>query len=528
MSSQGSGSESGVGAGPIGIQGGRRRSFLDAGGPNSVSNFASSYARTQRYWGHSLGENSLEDDSVSPGTSPVVGGETSRIDETLEYSPLQLEPRDARGLDHLESYQFPGNDRGATETASLLPRAGSFASVSTAAPFEGSTVPQTIFNSVNTMIGIGMFSLPLGFKLAGWGFGCLILLSCAVATNYTAKLLGRALRRHQELMSYSDIAQRSFGASVTVLVSLVFTADLIGATTSLVLLFGVSFAIVFPSAGANVFKAAIVAITFCSSFVPLSVLSVSSLVGVLCSCGVLAVTVYCGLVTGAAGGGSILHPAETYFWPRHYSNLLVSLGVFMAPWGGHVVFPELYRDMRHPAKYDKCANITFLFACGMDLSIGAIGFLMFGPDCRDSFAKNLMIQQNFPRWISPAICVLMAALALFKTPLLVRPVFSVLEKACGLNAKGDERFGASRVALRLAYCVFLFGISVVFTSFGAIMAFLGSAICFTICVVLPLAFYLKLFREELGAVAKASLAVAIAVGSAGAIAGTYGAITIKI
>jgi vesicular inhibitory amino acid transporter len=294
------------------------------------------------------------------------------------------------------------------------------------------------------------------------------------------------------------------------------------------LLFGDSFAIVFPLAGANVFKAAIVAITFCLSFVPLSVLSVSSLVGVLCSCGVLAVTVYCGLVTGAAGGGSILHPAETYFWPRHYSNLLVSLGVFMAPWGGHVVFPELYRDMRHPAKYDKCANITFLFACGMDLLIGAIGFLMFGPDCRDSFAKNLMIQQNFPRWISPAICVLMAALALFKTPLLVRPVFLVLEKACGLNAKGDERFGASRVALRLAYCVFLFGILVVFTSFGAIMAFLGSAICFTICVVLPLAFYLKLFREELGAVAKALLAVAIAVGLAGAIAGTYGAITIKI
>lgn len=31
-----------------------------------------------------------------------------------------------------------------------------------------STLPQTVFNSINTLIGIGLLSLPLGLKYSGW------------------------------------------------------------------------------------------------------------------------------------------------------------------------------------------------------------------------------------------------------------------------------------------------------------------------------------------------------------------------
>lgn len=31
-----------------------------------------------------------------------------------------------------------------------------------------STMPQTIFNSVNILVGIGLLSLPLGLKYSGW------------------------------------------------------------------------------------------------------------------------------------------------------------------------------------------------------------------------------------------------------------------------------------------------------------------------------------------------------------------------
>jgi solute carrier family 32 (vesicular inhibitory amino acid transporter) len=40
-------------------------------------------------------------------------------------------------------------------------------------------------------------------------------------------------------------------------------------------------------------------------------------------------------------------------------------------------------------------------------------------------------------------------------------------------------------------------IAIVFPSFDRIMTLMGSVACFTICVILPLAFHLKLFGKEL-------------------------------
>lgn len=39
--------------------------------------------------------------------------------------------------------------------------------------------------------------------------------------------------------------------------------------------------------------------------------------------------------------------------------------------------------------------------------------------------------------------------------------------------------------------------AIVFPSFDRIMALMGSALCFTICIILPLAFYLKIFGKEI-------------------------------
>jgi solute carrier family 32 (vesicular inhibitory amino acid transporter) len=40
-------------------------------------------------------------------------------------------------------------------------------------------------------------------------------------------------------------------------------------------------------------------------------------------------------------------------------------------------------------------------------------------------------------------------------------------------------------------------IAIVFPDFDSIMALMGSALCFTICIILPVAFYLKIFGKEI-------------------------------
>jgi amino acid permease len=59
--------------------------------------------------------------------------------------------------------------------------------------------------------------------------------------------------------------------------------------------------------------------------------------------------------------GSLREPAQTYLFPSNWLTLPISFGLLMSPWGGHAVFPNIYRDMRHPQKYKKALTVTFTF-----------------------------------------------------------------------------------------------------------------------------------------------------------------------
>jgi vesicular inhibitory amino acid transporter len=57
-------------------------------------------------------------------------------------------------------------------------------------------------------------------------------------------------------------------------------------------------------------------------------------------------------------------------------------------------------------------------------------------------------------------------------------------------------------------------------SFDRIMALMGSALCFTICIILPLAFYLKIFGQEISRKERVLDWLLLVVSSALAIVGT--------
>ena len=57
--------------------------------------------------------------------------------------------------------------------------------------------------------------------------------------------------------------------------------------------------------------------------------------------------------------------------------------------------------------------------------------------------------------------------------------------------------GVWKVVIRILTTVLFVLIAIVFPYFDRIMALLGSSMCFSICIILPLAFYLKLFGREI-------------------------------
>lgn len=148
-----------------------------------------------------------------------------------------------------------------------------------------STYPQTIFNSVNVLIGVGLLSLPLAMRYAGWLFGMVFLLLSALVTLYTARILAKCMDADNSLITYADLAYVSFGPKARVATSILFLLEIIGACVALVILFADSLDALIPGWGIIEWKIVCGVILIPLGFVPLRYLSFTSILGILCCFG---------------------------------------------------------------------------------------------------------------------------------------------------------------------------------------------------------------------------------------------------
>ncbi|KAF2095159.1 hypothetical protein NA57DRAFT_45233 [Rhizodiscina lignyota] len=372
-----------------------------------------------------------------------------------------------------------------------------------------STVPQTVFNSVNVLIGVGLLSLPLALRYSGWVIGMIFFLFSALGTQYTAKVLAKCLDVDSSLITFADLAFVSFGHSARVVTSIIFTIELVGANVALVVLFADSLDALIPGLDLLAWKLICGVILVPLSFLPLRLLSFTSIVGILCCFGIVLAVFVDGFIKPHQPG-SLREPAKTYLFPENWGTVPLSFGLLMSPWGGHSVFPNIYRDMRHPNKYHRSVNITYVFTYLIDLAMAVAGLLMFGNLIRDEVTANILLTDGYPKWLSIFIVVCVAIIPITKVPLNARPIVSTIEIILGLDARTLATAAPSLVGIsglnrgiikffvRVLTVVVFIAIAVVFPSFDRIMTLLGSVCCFSICIILPLAFHLKLFGKELG------------------------------
>ncbi|KAF4545233.1 Amino acid transporter [Lasiodiplodia theobromae] len=371
-----------------------------------------------------------------------------------------------------------------------------------------STLPQTVFNSVNVLIGIGLLSLPLAMKYTGWVIGLTFFVFSAITTQYTAKLLAKCLDIDNSLITFADLAYVSFGHRARVLVSILFTLELLAACVALVVLFADSLAALAPVLSDLGWKIACGIILVPLNFLPLRFLSFTSVLGILCCLGIVSIVFIDGAIKPHQPG-SLQEPATTYLFPEHWATVPLGFGLLMSPWGGHSVFPNIYRDMRHPYKYRKGVKITYSFTFLLDLSMAVIGLLMFGDGVRDEITSNILLTDGYPRTLSILIIVFIAIIPLTKVPLNARPIVSTIELLFGLDprtlAATSSLHGSSgltrgilKITIRLFTTAVFVIIAIVFPEFDRIMTLLGSVACFSVCLILPLAFHLKLFGDRIG------------------------------
>lgn len=158
---------------------------------------------------------------------------------------------------------------------------------------------------------------------------------------------------------------------------------------------------------------------------------------------------------------------------------------------------------------------------------------MFGSEVRTEVTASILATEGYFGWTTVLLSVFIVIIPLTKVPLNSRPIVSTLEVVCGLDAhsvaQAEDGSGRARSPILLNVYKFLIRIfvilvfvfvAIIFPAFDSVVAFMGSGLCFAICIILPIMFYLKLFANEISPKEKLFDYVVIAVSLVMAVTGT--------
>jgi solute carrier family 32 (vesicular inhibitory amino acid transporter) len=148
-----------------------------------------------------------------------------------------------------------------------------------------STLPQTVFNATNVLIGVGLLSLPLGIKYSGMICGMVFLFFASIVTAYTANLLAKCLDIDVSLITFADLALISYGPKARIVTGVLFMLELLAACVALVVLFADTLSLLIPAVGVTEWKILCGLLLIPLNFVPLRLLSFTSVLGIFsCFC----------------------------------------------------------------------------------------------------------------------------------------------------------------------------------------------------------------------------------------------------
>ena len=229
--------------------------------------------------------------------------------------------------------------------------------------------------------------------------------------------------------------------------------------------------------------------------------------GIFCNTTIIIIALVAGFLK-PVGSGSLRDVATTYAFPQHWKALPLSFGLIMALWTGHSVFPNIYRDMRHPTKYARGLSQVFSFVTAIDILIVVIGYLLYGDALLGEVTTNMLKTEGYSRPLKIAILVLIAVVPITKFPLFAAPIVSTLEVAFRIDPRAallkPNRFNQSKrltwtlkAVFRLLVTLVAVVIAMAVPSFELISALMGGLFGVLICIILPMAFHLRMFQGQI-------------------------------
>ncbi|KAJ7666414.1 transmembrane amino acid transporter protein-domain-containing protein [Mycena rosella] len=355
------------------------------------------------------------------------------------------------------------------------------------------------------LVGIGLLSVPLAFAHAGWVMGTVLILSYGFISCYTAKILGRIILSDTSLRCYPDVGRKAFGPWSTPMISLLFCLELFAVSVLLVTLYADSLHSLLPRFSSDTYKLWSLVILLLTVFLPLSLLSYSSILGIASTVLIISVILVDGL-TKHTTPGSLWSPAETSVGINSWDNLGIAFGLFIAGFGCHPLIPSLTRDMIEPHKFERMINLAFTIATSVYALLAVAGYLMFGNAVSGEISMDLLKTSGYNKPLNHLALWMLVLSPLSKFALTTQPLTATLEillridvprplsteseetgKLTGAQASRENVKRGLRTVQRICVALLSVMMSILVPGFSEILAFLGCSSAFLLCVIGPLA-----------------------------------------
>ncbi|OLQ00306.1 hypothetical protein AK812_SmicGene17059 [Symbiodinium microadriaticum] len=152
------------------------------------------------------------------------------------------------------------------------------------------SLSEAVFNLANTVLGVGVLSIPYAFRLSGY-VSILLILVTILVTAQTGVFIGSALQlasRSPQAASvpprgrdFTFLAHVGFGGRGAALIAFVTSVEVWFALVTFMVMNGVNVSVVFPEVGAGVASATSCALAVVMVFIPMRVYSYLSVVASL-------------------------------------------------------------------------------------------------------------------------------------------------------------------------------------------------------------------------------------------------------